>query len=138
MKAEDLMIGDWVDVNRSEGWRQFGKIIGVNEDYAVIRFEDYDDDWDADLVEFEPIPLTPEILEKNGFKPIYTDKSAYLYKKIGDKDDDYDSATIDLQQPKCCRVYSLKYKKTYEGSIVYVHDLQHALRFCGIDKNIEL
>ena len=75
MKANELMIGDWVWYNNQPHQiRQLG-IFGENRD---------GDDYPAVCVgkpngvglilernEIEPIPLTPEILEKNGFRIIF-------------------------------------------------------------------
>jgi hypothetical protein len=51
MKANELMIGDWVCIKDNPMTAQ---PMQVKEEHFV-----------RSLVEFEPIPLTPEILEKN-------------------------------------------------------------------------
>ena len=53
MKKEDLMIGDWV--------------LFVGSKYQIQK-----EDFSANYV-FEPIPLTEEILDKNGFKKVEKD-----------------------------------------------------------------
>ena len=81
---------------------------------------------------FEPIPLTPEILEKNGFKrikrPVFADafvisESMYWcnYALFSCDDGNYFGDTARI----ICYCYS-------------VHELQHALKLCGIDKEIVL
>ena len=59
MKSTDLMIGDWVYrpdcYSKVKEIRENG-IIGLDHLRGIISFE-----------ELKPIPLTPEILEKNGF-----------------------------------------------------------------------
>ena len=83
--------------------------------------------------QFEPIPLTPEILEKNGFKmEFYSDYKVY-----------------ELNNFKVCKSYcdyfeicDLWKDSDFGWEIIsfcpciYVHQLQHALKLCGIDKEI--
>lgn len=121
MKANELMIGDWVQD------RSGAKIKIVNIEYHCTRvllngeelilacFEQ------ANLM---PIPLTPEILEKNGFSDNYAyDDLSYAAGATGN----------------IIGVHILG-----EGGIMdemyfkYVHQLQHALRLCGIEKEIIL
>ena len=103
MKATDLMIGDWVvytefgknDIDKIETleprrvWLEHGKT------YVPIEF-------------IEPIPLTTEILEKNGFN------FGMLFKFHGD----------------IWWYHGIKIEK--------VHELQHVLRLFGIKKEIVL
>ena len=100
------------------------------------RFESYH------ISLFEPIPLTPEILEKNGF---VANKHVYpypYYEYINEKD----KLKVGFAFPQGNRT-SYKDPWVYVDSehvfiehlpCVFVHQLQHALRLCRIDKNIEL
>lgn len=152
IRAEELMLGDVVTVNRSEcvadgghymTWKQDGKIILIEKDYIRVQYEvDEGDDWDdweeVDMKDIEPIPITPEILEKNGFYPIYKDeKSAYKWKEY-DEGDTMQSIIIDFRVKRASEVWSDRTRKSYKGEIVYVHELQHIINLCGIPKNIEL
>ena len=136
METKELMIGDWV-LHDGEPYqiRQLG-IYGVNRD---------GDDYPAVCVgkpkgigliiernEIEPILLTPEILEKNGFI-----KQAYDGWLISENSGrrfisyrtDYFDGLLDIryaEEPFC--KLSIKIK--------HVHELQHALRLCGINKEI--
>ena len=75
MKANEVMIGDWVECTYWTPSKQLkvAEIRRVMDD--EIKIGVYDDD----LVlifkqsEVKPIPLTPEILEKNGFEDIGDD-----------------------------------------------------------------
>ena len=83
---------------------------------------------DAFLTDVTPIPITPEILGKNGFE--YNEEKYLLTCWVGNSFIDYDGNT---------RYFMIVNKgRTYEGEIQYVHELQHALRLCKIDKKIEL
>ena len=77
MKAEELMIGDWVNLNLDVDYKT-GKSIyapiqvtGINKDGTIDvnctydKSESMQDGWDLKLI--EPIPLTKEILHKNSF-----------------------------------------------------------------------
>lgn len=91
---------------------------------------------------FDPIPLTPEILVKNGFKYTnnHTLKGADTYVLRLDQRGFYFTITIKLNDYFAIdsyddREYRLVQIETGRWS---VHHLQHALRLCGIDKTIEL
>lgn len=73
----------------------------------------------------EPVPLTPEILEKNGFKNMgFFGKCEVENWKI-------------LCDTKNVAIIH-KEHTDIDIPIEYVHELQHALRLCGIDKEIVL
>lgn len=135
MKATELMIGDWVNLKN-------GKVIMPCQ-VTVIGHSTQDRDdigttvcvdlskefptciFDMDVI--TPIPLTPEILEKNGFvKELDSDGIHYRFTLI-----------------QGCSQFSLLYARSvfqwlYPIDFKYVHELQHALKLCGIDKQIEL
>jgi hypothetical protein len=80
----------------------------------------------------EPIPLTAEILEQNGFK-----KKGNRYGIYDDYFDfemhEYNDGTW-LVSYHCCEM-SLPDEQLL---ICYIHQLQHFMRHCGIEKEIEL
>lgn len=142
MKAEELMIGDWVIVHRIEcvgdggqfqEWKQIGYITRINEDTVYVMFDKQKEDWEEiDVKDIHPIPLTPEILEKNGFE--VDEKNENMLKWRWSVIDDcisYDKSTgmVRIFYPS-----GLVFVKILE----FVHELQHALRLCGITKNIIL
>lgn len=115
MKAENLMVGDWCY------WEVEGK------KYPLQITKDTFSLSDEDISNFQPIPITKEILEKNGFKKP-ENKCEYIIHNTLVFDDftfalgiyDYNSITPYNHICYCC----------------YVHELQHALKLCGIDKEI--
>lgn len=143
MKAEELMIGDWVlaegkltqvtDIDKYDGINR--KWIAGCENGGCI-WEEY----------IEPISLTPEIFEKSGFtlneeeNPIFTIRVYSL---------DADDVAV-IQRPK--GGWKFMYGKETSNQqnlffgdgkfvcmpIQYVHELQHILKVCGIDKEIVL
>ena len=133
MKVEDLMLGDWVldtEFERNEPDR-----IGIVEDDGRVWLKNrrcY-----QSVTTCEPIPITPEILEKNGFE---LRPDGWLWCKEEIEDQNY----IFIQFRKGCdgiRNCELNYihcvRATFK-QICYVHQLQHALRLCGINKTIKL
>ena len=86
----------------------------------------------------EPICLTPEILEKNGFvlKP-----DGWLWCKHAEIED---KNYIFIQFRKGCeevRLVELNFVNNVQSKferIKYVNELQHALKLCAIKKEIEL
>lgn len=72
---------------------------------------------------YNPFPLTPEILEKNGFAVESRDchGEPLQYCEL------VDGLWIDISG-----------ENFFEGKLEYVHQLQHALRLCEIEKEIEL
>lgn len=84
--------------------------------------------------DLEPIPLTPEILEKNGFI------RGMFY---GEWQFDLDSFPFSVVQRENNSWYLGREEHGIAHNreiidISYVHELQHALRLCGIEKEIEL
>lgn len=129
MKASDLMVGDWV-------WNEFNKkaekVSSVMDNLIML---DYNDCYNPEepIDEIEPIPLTVEILEKNGF-------------------DVSDGEVMEFRFTEGSQTYKFFIKQMYDRNgkrhgfssyafnvlsiIDYVHELQHAFRICGIPKEI--
>lgn len=126
MKSTELMIGDWVSVEDLIRCR----VDKIFQDYVVCL-----DKRDNEIIgNIMPIPLTPEILEKNGF-----DNEGYYRLPINEN--------MSLEY----YMYEHRLRKWYRGvdgwqnhSIIkditfqcqchYVHELQHALRLCGMNE----
>ncbi len=118
MKVEDLMLGDWV----------FDK---GNECYWQHNIKDYRCE-NRILCDFEPIPLTPEILEKNGFEPYERDNIVHYWKL-----EEGGVFIIVYNVENDFYVYVHYQKCEIDNAPGYfVHELQHALRLCGITLDI--
>lgn len=134
MKAEDLMIGDWV---KSRG--EIEQVTSVYDGFICTdSFEDSHDYY------FEPIPLTPEILEKNGFEnDFYEEESVVDYHTIRLKGYSlkHNIGDINGYLVTWCNG-ALNVTTDFHGcvqkEIAYVHELQHCLKLVGIKKDIEL
>lgn len=91
--------------------------------------------WVKDIV---PIPITPEILEKNGWKHthdgIYTLTDVFLGGDPCDEDN-YAMLTLYTDYDMWYIEKNLEFMK---GDIKHLHQLQHLLFGLGIDKNMEV
>lgn len=101
MKANELMIGDWVKVYAES--KYYTKQIGIIQ----LILADYS----------EPIPLTEEILKANGFIKGDIDFGYSLFSDV--------SFMIDIDNAE---------KGIVTKEMRYVHEVQHALRLCGLNE----
>lgn len=120
MKANELMIGDWV----------FNKFLNKN-----IKITPYDFFSKYPKViegnDLEPIPLTEEIIEKNGFE--YDDTN--IGWRLGTHDFMIELGHIPFEEDED---YLFVWVADKRARLDYVHELQHALRLCGIEKETQL
>lgn len=146
MTNKDLMVGDWIklhyDINYKTGESLYTnvRITGINEDGTVDVSMQDGDGWDLKLI--YPIQLTPEILEKNGFENI---DNMYPFPTFRcDDKENYFCITIGFPEGnKTRRKYpfiEINGENIFVEYIIinFIHELQHVLKLCGIDKNIEL
>jgi hypothetical protein len=143
MKANELMIGDWVNITEPDKYAGAKCIImslqeHKEEDNAYFEVFIRDkigilrkDVCNADLI---PIPLTPNIIKKNGWIPV-DGVCASICRHNG-----YNLSILYLAKSGVNLTID---KGGYGPNLVcmpieYVHQLQHALRLCGIEKEIEL
>ena len=143
MKASELMIGDWVFLKTLDR-KEVKQVTGVyahgccKHGYVQVK------NIDCSAEYLEPIPLTPEILVANGFE-MCTESP---YRKEFDlnlprEDAEYDFFCVDLHvKAGYGNIYYNPIDKmdrlNFIAKPLYVHHLQHALRECGIDKEIKL
>ncbi len=134
MKANELMIGDWLT---HKGNPIQISTIGI----ACATGGDDDDFKMMHFLDLSPIPITPEILEKNGFN-LRENIVVGGPKFVHEQDEGRTEIVIWLQDGMFMEVRKNIY---YEDEICYtlpvpffVHELQHALRLVGIKKEIVL
>ena len=136
IKCRALMVGDWCCDEHGFPMR----VTNVGDDYAYATFEGNEGDpWEFDDKDDqpEPIPLTPEILEKNGFERGVITPSKF-YRNIDNE------RLIFCSYGSC---YGLGYVHWNESNdadimhrlevqqpIMYIHQMQHALRLFGLDQ----
>lgn len=107
MKIDEVMLGDIVSLS--------GKPIHVT--LAVLNH------WSDNI---KPISLTPEILEKNG---LANDPYDCHF-----EEDEYMDLEISSEEEGI--YWTINYNEYTILKLKYVHELQHALKLCGIDKEI--
>lgn len=137
MKANELMIGDLVNflIDVEGGDTENDPKNVVYQPMQVDSISSLDEVSSAfygvtnDAAQLRPIPLTAEILENNGFR-----KKNYI-EVVGGLDTYYLEEEIGS-----FRIHRLQngYYQFGLAKIKYVHQLQHALRLCNIEKEIEL
>jgi len=157
MKAEEFMIGDWV-LGLVEDNEEIGKIIAKhpariikieeNGDYAAQCPYTFDEMYEGDgtpIEDFlwydtEPMPLTAEILSKNGFvskkgfmqKGNFGDGPLMIWHTEDNKILRHFTHELEISDLSSDKGYRIRFICNY------VHQLQHALRLCGINKEIVL
>ena len=134
MKANELMIRDWC----CSGHGLPMQITNVGEDYAYATWEGNEGDpWEFDDKEDQPqpIPLTNDILRNNDWRErplvLSLDYSILSYNFVKDEGDTH------LEIKRDTLIIWFNYEKGLYADIIipikYVHQLQHALRLCGLD-----
>ena len=120
IRCKDLMVGDYI-ANRNGSPMQ---IVAVDEDNAYAWTGNEERPWifgDNEGYEPQPIILTPEILEKNGWKD---DGLWYEYQ---DGTNTIQSCLPDMRGI----INGIEIK---EFQCKYVHQYQHLLRLCGLEE----
>lgn len=126
MKAKELIIGDLV--------LYFGKvfsILKVDPETELSIIEDARHFEEANINDLSPIPLTPNILEKNGWKKSKINDCAYFYYKDGvfltytSKDGKFWFDDFDYSSGICVE-------------LPYIHSLQHLLFGLGINHEMKV
>lgn len=119
MKANELMIGDWVRCQYTPF--QVEGIEHRNKRYTVTG-----DGFNTNVAGVHPIPLTAEILNANF--PDVRNGVFWCW-------NDYKSTEQEIW-------FEIRIEKDTDESLIrnirYVHELQHALRLCGIKKEVEV
>ena len=147
MKCKELQIGDWIQDKNGFQWQ----IIGVGDDYAYATFEGNEGDpWEFNDKDDQPegIPITPEILEKNGWYYGLTsdeEEAEYFldgchYHRHWSYDEgagsislifpnEADGGELIIDDQSFNRHLNLVFCDT-----LHVHELQRALRLCGLNE----
>lgn len=125
MKATELMIGDWVMV----------KVLSqIPNTYVLHTWTANDYSMD---IQVKPIPLTPEILEKNGFERGVVIPSKF-YRNIDNErlifcphSSCYDLGYVHWNESNDV---DIMHRLEVQQPIMYIHQMQHALRLFGLDQ----
>ena len=138
LKVTDLMVGDWVSCQINSIEVKYVRIASLNKTTMngiptdFIEFNKVMVDmlhgnyYQVDIASVHPIPLTPEILKKNG---LANDPYGCHF-----EEDEYMELEISAEEEGI--YWTINYNEYGILKLKYVHELQHALRLCGINKEI--
>ena len=133
MKATELMIGDWVGRVFDDKRIDYRQVDWIRTGEIGMRYQKV---WAIGCI--EPIPLTPEILEKNEFHLELSSNKENVYSHF-DEGDCTPIIFLSAGQEKwTLHVKNYILKKCLDFIIfhdtLYVHELQHTLQLCGLDE----
>ena len=142
MRIEELSIGDYFTSKDASDYPECPilQVKGMidDESYAIYISENESEVFYIyGIDDLKGIPLTPEILEKNGFEKmprgyfVYEDDDESLKMEFYPKEMNYNGIYDFIDIDRGC--ITIK-----ELPLMNVHELQHALRLCGIEKEIKL
>lgn len=132
MRIDELSVGDWVRY-RDREW-QVCSLYQFTEEVGLWR---KDSQFCETITDIQPIPITPEILEKNGFVDYEVGKGWYVLNVA-------DDLRVWLHRNSHDWTFQLmKWSplSTHEIGKVFIkhtHQLQHALRLARVGKEIVL
>lgn len=127
MKTSEIMLGDYFNVYPSN---MAIRVVAIHKGKVAYRAACTGKlEWvRVDLL--RPIPLTPDILEKDGFKKDERDENFYKWNwSVIDDCISYDKET------GMVRIFNTS-GLVFVKILSCLHELQHALRLCKIDKTI--
>lgn len=132
LKISDLSVGDWVMCNEDKY-----RVMDITMFYELDLLKS-SESFRTSIDNIHPIPITAEVLEKNG-----------LFRH--EQDDDNSERIVLSNHFMMARTYDdvewwrvliyneeIPSEELFNGIVYSVHQLQHALRLAGIDKEINL
>lgn len=157
LRGTEIMIGDWIGIEYYATGVTIDEVIKVEKKTwpcKVVRIDDYsvtvsrlDGKVQACLVsDLIPIPLTDEILRNNGWEEILKESES-VAAKFGRKPEGSGAWELYTKGMSVYVTPGLRYLPwvrikgpagQYDFNIRYVHELQHILRICHIDKEITI
>ena len=142
ISVSDLSIGDWVCAEQLCGVHSEPrltppmKVVGLGESWVNLEI----DPEQGDPFEFEPseirgVPITAEVLEKNGFEQ---NANCLDYRFIIGKIYCSISKGIKCWYVNIYDISDSPHTPIFKAHIIHIHELQHALRLAKTGKEIEL
>lgn len=142
MKVTELMIGDYV---KYQGYNYIVEEISAKGWVHLIHSEakvrvNMTSDYIIDLL--EPIPITSEILKKNGLEKVIDEDGTECYRYYNHAADGYIKISLYDGGDSDWSIEIINYEKFNDNEIVYsnnfiflkVHELQHILRLCNLNE----
>lgn len=151
IKPEDLRIGDLVRTNRDCAFPKGTMCVvtdirpkkALKDKKGIVSLSAINDDddgpWGVWCSNIEGIPLTPEILENNGFKEEVVGE--YYTKPLDDETHPLNRyLAVELKRENW--VIFIKYSRLHDCALLrkiqHVHGLQHILWVLGLDAELKL
>ncbi len=144
---KNLRLGDLVQITVDLPEYKQGDtfvVIDISEDYIGLRSPDKSDgrpDMYTIGDHIEGVPLTPEILEKNGWK----EKAINYYYNINDElffralpNRETGGVELEVYNNIAPESYDVCQDDFYLGNTSFVHQLQHILWALGLDANLKI
>lgn len=148
ISVSDLSIGDWVRVRMckldyDDPDTLDAKVLSIEDNSVGVGYDNSGIVMSAFVDDLQPIPITAEVLEKNGFeltnKPIVTSirppmlvPAHYVYRLTTD------NALIDVDSLKVYIDVGGDYRSFVINCVHHIHELQHILRLTKTNKEIVL
>lgn len=140
MKTEEIMIGDWITGPDLEPRRV---VAILNFDEIQVEKEPDSDNWITyNIIEAEPIPLLPWMLEKAGFKP-FSKEAHQLFEHEFWVHENEGRGKFKVWHSSG-RWFVQHYSRDGLTNVSMplptgsVHELQHLLRICGIELDMNI
>lgn len=121
MDAEGLMIGDFVKCSVDKA---IYKVVAISKNYIQAIIKGGSEKETVLCHNTEPLPLTEDVLLANGFRCLIELREWYYRDENG--------KVVNFYLMDSFGGYSLKSNQAVK--IAYVHELQHALRLCGLNR----
>ena len=122
MNCRELMVGDLVYIHEPECKGHRIDAIDELDGQIGADGEVYDE------CDIRPIPLTEDILEKNGWD--FRDRQYAIECKEDEQ------GIVELSRDEDGYYWSINWDEYLIIRIQYIHELQHILRLCGIEKEL--
>lgn len=134
IKTKELMLGNWVLAGVKTQFPMY--VTGIFQDVAYLDFEGNEGDvWEEKEEDMFPVPLTEDILLKNGFV-LKSDKISEYYNSP--------DGSVFVRFRKGINILILstpvssKIRVVANKLIKYVHELQNLLTLAGIEMKFEI
>ena len=132
LKISDISVGDWVYYDKGDTPYSIRSIDRTcRQDCVVLNDSVFPEGVIGFVEDLRPIPITAEVLEKNGFERSTSQFIVYHSDKVWisyDKPSETWSVTM----------YINDFTSNLHANILHIHQFQHALRLAGVDKEINL
>lgn len=128
LKITSLSVGDWVL------FAGFPRRVAIISSTCVLPHKGVLDIATFSIDDISPIPITPEILEKNDF----VKRDTYIWNNPKMRCTAYRFGRKYWDVRVTYRARDYRPTRITIDNILYVHELQHALRLAGVEKEIEL